>query len=387
VLDGLTSLVDKSLLRQRDQEHGEARFLMLEVVREFALEQLEASGEAEAAALAHARYFLELAEEAARELVGAEQGAWLERLGREQENLRAALGLLLTADAEAGARLAAALVTFWSNRSLYTEARGWLTRALSAEAVDPTVLATLLRGLSHVERQLGDPGAAGEHARAAVEASRAAGDPRLLAGALNALGSNFVAEGDALRAREAFQEGLAIAHGLGDGLLAALFFNNLGLVAGQEGDYRTARGYYEQGLEARGRHLRTINNAIALLNLGGVSLEEGDRDGARAFYREALAIFAEFGSAFHIAMVLDGLAEVALAAGERARAARLAGAAEALREAVGATLLGSARSEHDRYVAKLREVLEPDALEAEWARGRAMELEEAVREALEEADS
>jgi predicted ATPase len=385
-LVGLASLVDKSLLRQREQAEGEARFLMLEVVREFALEQLEAGGEAETARLAHARYFLGLAEEAWPKLRGAEQAAWLERLGREQENLRAALELLLEVEAGEGGRLAAALGDFWLFRSLYTEGRGWYTRAVAAGGADPLARAKLLLGLSNVEGLLGEHRAAGAHAREAVEASRAVGDPRLLAGALNALGTTFVYTGEAQRGREAFEEGLAIARDLDEGDMAATILNNLGDVAEVEGDYHAARGYFEQALEARGRHLRTVGTAICLLNLGEVSRKEGEWAAARAFLREALAILAELGAAFDIALGLEGLAEVALAAGERERAARLAGAAEALYEAVGAPLPTWEQADRDRFVARLRAELEAGALEREWGWGRAMGLEAAVREALEEAD-
>jgi hypothetical protein len=103
---------------------------------------------------------------------------------------------------------------------------------------------------------------------------------------------------------------------------------------------------------------------------------------ARAFLREALAISSELGDAFYSAMAIDGLAAVALGAGERERAARLAGAVEAVFEAVGAKLQLLEQSLRDRYVAKLGEELEPDVLEREWARGRTMTLSEAVDAAL-----
>jgi non-specific serine/threonine protein kinase len=381
VLDALGSLVDKSLLRQREHEDGGVRFTMLEVVREYALEQLEASGEADEVRLAHSHFFLELAKEAEPNLQGAESAPWLERVGREQENLRAALGLLLEQEPEAGARLAAALGQYWFSRSLYTEGRGWLARALATGAADPAVRARLLRVLSSMEALLGDSGPAAEHAREAVEAGRATGDRGLLAAALNSLGIALSYQGDMGRAREVWEEGLAIAREAGSGFVTA-FLNNLGEAAREEGDYRAARAYYEQVLEVQGRHLRTIYNAVSLLNLGGVSLQEGDVAGARAFLREALAISSELGDAFYSAMAIDGLAAVALEAGERERAARLAGAVEAVFEAVGAKLQLLEQSLRDRYVAKLGEELEPDVLEREWARGRTMTLSEAVDAAL-----
>jgi predicted ATPase/serine/threonine protein kinase len=381
VLEAVGSLVDKSLLRQRELEGGAVRFLMLEVVREYALEQLEASGEREEARLAHARYFLWLAEEIEPELVGARTRTWLERLEREAENIRAALPLLLKAEPKAGARLTAALYRFWFNRSLYSEGRGWLTRALTAGVADPEVRTNLLYRLSNFERLQGDLGAADRHAREAVEEGRSLGSPRLLARALNALGITFLYGGELGLAREAFGEGLAISRDLGNGALTTQFFNQLGEVARQEEDNRAARGYYEQALEAS-RHVRTHSTATALLNLGGVSFQEGDLAAARAFYREGLTVASELGAAFVSAMALDGLAAVAVAEGVRERAAWLAGAAEAVYEAIAAQPDPFEQALRDRYVAKLREAQDWGALEREWARGRAMTLEAAAAAAL-----
>jgi predicted ATPase len=382
VLDGLGSLVEKSLLRRREGEGEDVRFVMLEVVREYALEQLEACGEREAAALAHARYFLMLAEEAEPQLRGEEQREWTERLGREVENLRAALALLLKVEPEKGARLVAALFLFWIHRSLYSEAKRWAERTLSAGTADPKVRVRLLQVLSFMEWRLGESKASGEHARAAVEASREAGDALMLVKSLNALGISCYGERDLRRARETFEEALAIACDLGVRESIAVLLTNLALVARNEGDYRKARSYCERALDTTGRHLRVSGNGLNLLHQGWLSLEEGDPARSRALLLEALSIYAELGDTFYCANALDGLAAVALAAGERERAARLVSAAEALYETVGAPLDPWEQSLRDRTVAALREELEPDALEREWARGRGMGLEQAVREAL-----
>src|SRR3989440_11431061 len=137
VLDGVSSLIDKSLLRQIEQG-DEPRIVMLETIREYALEMLNANGEERFSRHAHAVYYMTLAEEAERELVGPQQAAWLERLEQEHENLRVALQWLLepAGDEEHGyrqemaLRLAVALWSFWNIRGRWSEGRAFLEQAL-----------------------------------------------------------------------------------------------------------------------------------------------------------------------------------------------------------------------------------------------------------------
>jgi predicted ATPase len=370
VLEGLGSLVDNSLLRQREQEDGEVRFRMLEVVREYALEQLEASGEAAETRLAHARYFRRLAREAEPKLRGVEQRVWFERLSREHDNLKAALSALLDRKPEEGAAFVADLRLYWLFRNHMREAGGWFAKALEIASA-PALRAMLLFGLSNCELRLGDLGAALPHAREAVETSRACGDGGLLSQALNTLGTALFDADDLAGARETLEEGLAVARGAGDNLAAMNSLITLGEVARRVGDVRTARAFYEQVLEADGSSLSLANRSVTLINLGGVSLEEGDVAGAAPCYREALTIASGLGIPDMSADALGGLAAVALAAGERARAARLAGAAEALYESAGVEPEPFERALRDRCLAELRETLDAETLDRELARGRA----------------
>jgi tetratricopeptide (TPR) repeat protein len=142
-LDGLTSLVDKSLLKQVEGVGGEPRFVMLETIREYALEWLAASGEDEGVRQRHAAYFLRFAEMAEPELRRAQQRAWFDRLETEHDNLRAALAWSQTAEAgaEIGLRLAGALGWFWSTRSHWNEGRKWLDSILARPAAEPLISA------------------------------------------------------------------------------------------------------------------------------------------------------------------------------------------------------------------------------------------------------
>ena len=134
VLEGLSSLVDKSLLRQEEGVEEEPRFVMLETIREYAQERLELSGEAVEIRRLHAEYYLALAEQGASELQGPEEATWLERLEIDHDNMRAALSWTLQwEEAELGMRLAGALWRFWDMRGYYGEGRRWLEEALAKD--------------------------------------------------------------------------------------------------------------------------------------------------------------------------------------------------------------------------------------------------------------
>lgn len=383
VLEALGSLIDKSLVRQREQEDGEARFTMLEVVREYTLERLEASGEAEAVRLKFARYFKRMAEESDRDIRSGNQVASVRRLSREHDNLKAALAILLSAEPPEGAAFVGSIQSYWSAQGYSdSERRAWLVRALDVEELPPTLRARLLNGLTRCEVHVGRSEAAVRYGREAVEAARASGDLDVLGIALGGFGHALSVAGDLSAAREAFKESTEIARELGSSHSLSVALGSLGEVARIAGDLQAASTYYEQALAAAGRHARSNPNGIILANLGGVSLEQGDYAAASGYYRESLAIVTELENMLWASTALDGLAAVALEAGDAEKAALLAGAAEALCEAAGSPLEEWERSLRDRYVAKLRSTLDLRTLERQWARGRAMTLTEAAAAAL-----
>ncbi|HKS27676.1 MAG TPA: protein kinase [Pyrinomonadaceae bacterium] len=383
VLEALGSLVEKSLLRQREQEDGEARFTMLEVVREYALERLEASGEAEAVRLRFARYFMQMAEESEADIRSGNQVAWARRLTREHENLLAALSILLDAEPRDGAAFVASVQSYWTVLDYsYSERREWLARALEAGELPPVLRARLLNGLTRCEARLGRSGAAVMYGREAVKAARASGDKAVLGVALGGFGNALSVAGDLSAAREVFEEYAEIADEIGSAHSLSVALGCLGEVARMTGDLKAASSYYEQALNAGGRHVSSIPNGITLANLGGISLEQGDFAAASGYYRESLAIAAELENRLWTAIALDGLAAVALNTAEAEKAALLAGAAEALWEAAGSPVEEWEQTLRARYVAALRATLDAQTLERRWTRGRAMTLSEAARAAL-----
>jgi tetratricopeptide (TPR) repeat protein len=161
-----------------------------------------------------------------------------------------------------------------------------------------------------------------------------------------------------------------------------VFLTNLGELARGEGDYAAAVRYYEDALAAEGPERRTTLAATDVGNLGAVRFELGDLDEAAACFREAIATSQQLGNTYLITMGFDGLAAIAVERGRLELAARLAGAAEAEYESLGVPPERLDAAFRARYVEKLMAALEPEALEREWASGRAMGLEAAVAEAL-----
>ena len=286
VLDGVASLLDKSLLLQVGYEgQEEPRLIMLATIREYGLECLAAQGEMEATRRAHADYYLQLAQEAEKELGGAQQAAWLEQLEQEHENLRAALNWFLErGEATSALRLCAAIWWFWSVRGHVTEGRHFLERALARSA-----------GVATVVR----------------------------AKALNAAGMLALNQDDYDAGEALCRESLTLFRELGDKQGMALTLYRLGLLAWWKGQYPAARSLEEEAL-AFYRELGDKGGAAdPLLILSRLALVQDDYAGARSLAEESLALFREVGDKWGLAYVLLHLAHVIFARGNAARARTL----------------------------------------------------------------
>jgi predicted ATPase/class 3 adenylate cyclase len=249
VLDGVASLVDKSLLCQEEQASGEPRFRMLETIREYGLECLTASGEAPAIRRAHADYYLALVEEAEAALTGLEQATWLDRLEVEHDNLRAALRWAEEGgEVEVGLRLAGAFCQFWLMRGHLREGQEQLARLLGLEGVSPrtAVRAKVLTGAGHIAHNLSDYAAAHAFFEESLTIRRACGDQRGIAAALNDLGWVAWYRNDYTAVRVLSEESLAIWQELGDKAGVATSLHNLGWVAYHQGEYAAAYTLYQE---------------------------------------------------------------------------------------------------------------------------------------------
>jgi predicted ATPase/DNA-binding XRE family transcriptional regulator len=392
VLDGLGALVEQSLVQTRE-EGGERRFWLLHVIREYALEQLEASGEAEALRRAYAASSLALAEQAGPEHWGLEARTWLDRMEREHDNLRAALSWAQAREeAETGLRLAAALFDFWAIRGHLREGRAWLEGLLAMEAgarlpagTGVQARALFTSGLLAVWQ--GDTAAAEMRLEQARALGQAADDQWTVGRAANSLGILALRQGDRERAAAYFADTLAVAREAGDQMGIATALNNLGDVAFYQGDLERAAAAFTETL-ARCRQVGDRDGvAVCLTNLGEVARRRGELDQAQALGREALAVARDLGNLFRGAEALEHLASTAGAAGQGERAARLLGAASALREALGAPQPAQDKADVEQAVVDARAALGEAAWAAAFAAGQAMMLQEAIAEALAEANA
>jgi predicted ATPase/class 3 adenylate cyclase len=392
-LEGISSLLDKSLLRQQEGPEGEPRFVMLETIHEYAREMLQASGEAEEVRRLHAEYFLALAEEAEPELSGADQLAYLERLEAEHDNFRAALTWSLERAPETALRMAAALARFWEKRSYFSEGSSWLEAAVRlSESVEAATADSATRA-----KLLSEAGTFAffrtdfDHAIVlhgeALEFYRQVGDDSGVAFALMCLGAQHMEKGDHERAAPFLEEALALSRTIGDKRNTAGTLHNLGEVERQRGNYEQAKAL---GMESMALWREIKDDWKLSMVVGWVGLLEvwsGDVPGlAEGFLKEALALERELGNWAYGAYCLESFAGLAGATGQGARAARLWGAAEALRTNIGAPLPLDARPLYEPSMAAARALLGEAAWEAAFAQGKAMSAEEAAEYALGEGD-
>ena len=425
LLDGMASMVDKSLAHQIEHAKGESRFAMLETIREYALEKLEASGEAALTKRSHAAYCLVLAEEEATEQSGADGAEWVERFGVEHDNFRAALGWLIeTGNAEWGLRLGAALFHFWETREYFSEGRGQLDKLLKlAAAAPPTktrARAAFAAGVLAVDQR--DYTSADALVKESLEIARQLGDKQVAAVSLNALAVSARDQGDITVARSLFDESLVLWRELDDQKAVALALSNLANVVKLQGDYAHARSLHAECLSI----FQTLGDragvAWSLNHEGDVAREQGDSTGAQTLYEQCLAIFRELDDpwgiagtladagnlareqgnfpaayalhresikTFHelehkrgIARLLECFACSAAAQLDAQRALRLAGAAAALRQNIGAPLTPVEQVKLEAALEPPRQALSNAAGATAWLEGWALPAEKAVEEVM-----
>ena len=408
-LDTVGSLVDKSLVRA----DGE-RFGMLETIREYAGELLEASVEADELKRAHAAHSLRAAQAAAAGLATSGQAKWRTTLEADHDNLRAALRFSLDAgDAATALQLCAVLWRFWFERGYLSEGRLWLdealaapfeasparARALSGNGVlahyqgdydrseqlcqdalelfrsldDARGVAEAQTGLALVRRARGDYTEAGRLFREALTAYESLGEEAGIARALDRLALHFVVTGEDDRARPFFERSLVLFRHLGDahGIASSLYGLAVTRSAGAEIPARAQAVESLDILRAAGDR-RTF--AKVLWNLADIDADLGDVDAAAEHFEESLTLFIEFGDRWFSELVLESAAFLAAATGDDERAVRLLGAADTVLEAIGVPLMARLRARHDRVLAEARATLGDDCFAAAWDEGKRLPL-------------
>ena len=339
IFDGVASLVDKSLLRslEASDEDGDAtRFAMLETVREYATEQLEASGEADSVRAQHAAYYLALVEQWGPKLRSGEQVEAYAHLEQEYPNLRAALSWSLARVGDGAAedgpgspldtalRLVTGLHVFWGQRGHYQEARGWIEALLNGPSVrrDTALWARAISTAGSLATSQGDLAAAQRWLEQAVALARGIGDRAGLAEALAALGNTAMPQGRHHEARQYHTESVALYRQLGDARGLADAMNNLGDVLFRQGEAEAADKAFAEGDALFRRVGDAWTHCLLLSNWAIVALAADDNATAEARLQEALTIARASGNKWRLGYVLMVLGEVERAQGdyEQARA-------------------------------------------------------------------
>ena len=418
VFVSLRSLLNKSLV-VAEESNGQMRYRMLESIREYAQEKLERTNENELLAARHLDFYVAMACLGAKQLTGPQQTAWLEKLELESGNLRSALTWAQSNSPRRpqGLELASALGRYWQIRGHFAEGCQTLQRLLEmpetqavseirANALNWAGLLSVFQGnfagaQSYCEQgyalwmELEDErGAAGtlgiqgiiaanrgelETARRfygqALERARAAGDPIGIAGTLGYLGIVAATQGYYTEARSYYEESLALRKEQSDRWGIASSLNNLGQLARRMGDLELARNLLMQTLALRREQRDRRNIGITLNVLAHIAWQQNDLEQATICYMEALTLFVRLGDRRSIAYGLEMGARLAAAKGEAARAAQLCGAAQQLREELGAPLSPAEQQELDQNLQTATAQMGLEAFRAACEEGRRLKID------------
>ena len=432
VFEHLPQLVNKSLVTVND-EGDEARYFLLETIRQYARDKLLENDEGKGTRDRHLAYYLEMAETAQPELLRrAHEMEWLERLENEYDNIRTAVEWGLSNDPFAVARMVYLLLFFMMTKSHAGEGRRWAEEALkqiddgrSLTAEENKQKGRLLASLSILSFSMGDNQAAVREADQAVTLLRPANDEWYLALTLGFQAAAHFLSGSADIAITAMDEAIRLGEELGDKyVLGAVLSSSSRVAAFAKGDFAKAKAMHDRACELLKEHGNRWTYAITLYGLGNIAIALRDFETARKKFKLAMQIMQELGSKRNVVMVksdlahilrleenfseaissyretirewqgighraavahqLESIAFISKALEQADRASRLFGAAQALREKIEIGMTAQEREVYDREVADLRGNMDEKVFASLWAEGRSMTMEEAIEFALEE---
>lgn len=391
VLDTLSQLVDKSLVLTV-QLFGCARYRLLESVREYSREKiLETGAEADEAGARHSAWYAEWAAQATSHLTGEFQAEWLERIEGEHDNLRASLTWFLKQnEPRASLRLAASLWRFWTVRGYLREGRHWLAQALvlPAEESVPGVFAAdrarALNGAGSLAWNQGDYPAARSLLEESLTLRRRLLDTQGVADTLNNLGNVAADQGDYPAARRLLEESLASMHTLSDAEGIAATVSNLARVVFWQGDFEAARALYEQSLDGDRQRGDGWGIAHSLCGLALLAVRSGELEAAHRTLRESLTLRQDLADMEGMIECLEAFAVLASAQGHFVRAVSLAAVSEAARDFAETPLPPSVSLQQREMLAAARAALSAVEYDTAWVQGRALSVEQAVKQELAE---
>jgi len=374
VLDILAALVDKSLVVMHE-EAGTTRFQLLETIRQYAVARLQETGQFHRVCMRHAKTYLDLAAEAAPHLITRERPPWVQRISRELDNIRIALACTRDDDVAAHLRFLGHLGWFWYSSGHWSEGRRWLDGAIALPSPESARhdRARVLLGAGVLASLQGDTTAAVPWVEESAAIFRSLGD---VSGEAYSLAYQGVAWGLVAdeRSEQPTRRALATFRQSGDlyGLRLCLVVLATYCSMKQRVDEALTLG--EEAVTVARAYGLDRELAIALQVLAGVKLVTGDVTHAEALYRECIAALRRDPSVFWTARALGMLALVAFREGSHRRGAYLSGAAEMVRESVGARFFGHDRTQLEPAMEAARRALGSEAFEAEWATGRVAHL-------------
>jgi predicted ATPase len=387
VLDGLTALVNGSLVRHRHGASSEWRFEMLETVRAYGLEQLAASGESLRTREAHAAWLLNVVRQAGPGLLVEDHAAWLARLDDELANLRAALAQTLErGDVATAVQLAATPWLYWFESGRTNEGRSWLERALSrVDRASVPVRAMARSAAGSLAATQGDYGPANALLEAALADWTALGEQHGIARTLHTLAVVALERNEDQRAAGLLEQALA-EYGpprtKADASWVALAVTHQACAWSGIGEHERAIALGEQAVTMQREAGSQIGVALGVTFLADFALDRGEYAAARTRYLEGVTMMWDLDDRWHLLYALTGLAIVTAELGPPERAARLLGAQAAAREAYGNRLSPRRRVAYDAALANVRATLGEPAFSASWAAGMSLGLDGAVAEIL-----
>ena len=387
-LDGITTLLDQSLVKSLDRPGGAARLGMLETIREYGQEQLEAAGEVANTRRAFVLYYLALAEASVPASRGSGQAAALAQLTLEYANLQMALAWSRSAQAtgQVALRLASALFDYWLTTGRWHEGRTWLNSALAEATATPhtALRAGSLSRAGVLAYLQGDYQVALRQLEEAVAIARELPAPEVLAPALLGLGWLALERQEHALAVAYLEESLATGRALGDNYEISSELVHLGSAMCEQGDYAKAQLLYEEGLALFVELGLDFDIADGHYYLGQAARLQGEHIRAWALFRESLARWRTLGVTQWgwIAECLDAMAMICIAQKYLAEAGRLAGAAEALRTLIGTPATSRSRSAFVADFGAVRSQEDRSRFDQGWAEGRGLPSDQAMDYAL-----
>ncbi len=389
IFDRITTLLNNSLLQQQEGDGGNSRFEMFETVREYALSQLNASGEAQMVQQRHAAYYLGLAQAAEKEWDGPAEWEWLRRLIQVRDNLRAALRWAIdTPDVEVALKLNAALFSFWTTCSSLSEARNWLEAALALPRPDDapeliTVEAKVLNVAGYVAAETFDNETSYRYFERALALYRKLNDRRGIAWSIRGCAFVEMQRDEYEAAGNLLNESLKVCESSRDEWGLAWSMYALAFLKLAQGDLPASQTSLEEALAQLRRQNMLFGIFRALLALGYTIFEQGDVSGAAQLFREALLLNRETPLLTIISYGLEGLGAVLAEQGLVLQAARLWGAAETMREVTGQRRLPVFQRTYDRVLSAATSKVGASEWATAWAAGRTLTAGQALSVGLE----